>query len=210
MAMNPQGPPRAFVQRLRHHNRHVLFGSLLALLAALGSWAVLYFLARFATLGVLSAAYGEEARLPDGFHSVMGMVVLGLLAVGAIYRVRGRFRRASDRPIFGWHVLPELILLPATLTFSVWDNLTAYQPLSLTLIQNSWDLLVELAKRGKVRQTEIGQLGLTHERAEAVCLLLQFTGLVDLHGGKEEWFYLVRSTEKDFLAQLIPNLRATR
>lgn len=194
--------PRAFFRRLNSHNRHALLGALLSLIAAAGVWGGLYWGGKVLILLALTSVYGDVAQLPVAYFWVFSGMVALLLTLAAIDRVVNPFPRPDDRPIIGWHLLKQLLLLPALLTFSIYDNLNAYRWLSPTMVHQAWELLLALQASGKVSYHELGQFGVEAAEAEALLLLLQFAGYVDLHHGRDEWFYLIRSSETEALKLL--------
>jgi len=165
-------------------------------------WSGLFWAGKVLILLGLTSVLGEAARLPLAYFWIFSGAVAVLLTLAAIDRTLNPFPRPDDRPIIGWHVLKQLLLLPALLTFSIYDNLNAYRRLSPTLVHQAWELLLAIQKSGKVAYHELGQFGVESSRAEALLLLLQFAGYVDLHHGRDEWFYLIRSSEAESLKQL--------
>lgn len=196
------GVPRAFFKRLTSHNRHVLLGAVLSLVGAIAAWGAIYWGARMLILFLLTAAYGEAAQLPEHFYYIfMGVIVL-LLTLAAVDRAFNPFPTPTDRPIFGLHLIKEIALMPALLTFAIYDNLNAYQRISPRLVADAWRLFKEIDSRGKVSYFEVNLLEEAGPKTQALLLLLQFAGLLDLHRGEEEWFYLIPSSEQEFCAQL--------
>jgi hypothetical protein len=199
----PAQPPRAFRQRLRKHNSAVLVGTFVALLGAAIAWLGLYYAVLFFTLGIDTIIRGEAAELPPNFLSILLTISGVLLLLYALRRSMPGYRRLRDRPILGWHLVLDLLLLPATLTFATVENLTAFRRLPDGLCRDSWHLLVQVFLAGKMTVAQLGGLGLNKRRTEAICFLLQINGLLDLHAGADDWFYLVPSPEHDFIRRLM-------
>ena len=122
--------------------------------------------------------------------------------LAAVDRAFNPFPAATDRPILGLHLIQEIALLPALLTFAIYDNLNAYQRISPRLVAEAWALFQAIESRGKVSYFEVNLLEEEGPKTQALLLLLQFDGLLDLHRGEEEWFYLIPSSEKEFCDQL--------
>ncbi|HEY5792495.1 MAG TPA: hypothetical protein VIS74_04305 [Chthoniobacterales bacterium] len=194
--------PRAFVRRLNSHNRHALLGALLSFVASAGVWTGLFWGGQVLIVLALSSIQGPAARLPVAYFWIFCGGVAVLLTLAAIDRTLNPFPRPDDRPIIGWHILKQLALLPALLTFAIYDNLNAYRRLSPEVAGQAWALLTGIYRARKLPYHELGRLGLEASQAEGLLLLLQFAGYVDLHHGREEWFYLVRSSEEESLKLL--------
>ncbi|MFV0415138.1 MAG: hypothetical protein ACK5NG_02095 [Chthoniobacterales bacterium] len=198
--------PDAFVRRLHAHNFRVIFFALFYLLATIFIWFAIYFAIKFLFIAFYSVTDGVEAALPSWFRWVFPAVAFSITIFSIIVRMIYRYPRLRDRPILGLHVLWELFLLPATLTFGISDSLHAWQPLSKPLIRQAWQILNEIYRNGKIYQSMISGMGGSPASIQAACLLLQFAGLISLHHGEEDWFYLIPVSEKDFLQSLLPDI----
>jgi hypothetical protein len=193
MSINSMVPNR-LRRKLSRHNRHVLLGTVVALVASVLLWAGLYFLGKWLTLFGLTVAFGEAAFLPDSYPRWFAAYALATCFIGLPWRSWKRHRpRLRDRPIFGPHLLPEFFLLPADLTFSISANLTAYRRLSPELLFASQKILQTLVRSSRLNASKIAQLGLAPKLADEALLTLQYAGLVDLHRGETDWFYTIRS-----------------
>lgn len=181
-------------RKLTRHNRHVLLGTAVALLATILVWAGLYFVGKWFILLGLTAAVGDAAFLPDSYPRWFFVYALTTCVGGLIWHSWKRHRpRLRDRPIFGPHLIPDFLFLPADLTFSISANLTAYRRLSPEILLTSHLLLQKLVRSSRLNASEIAQLGLTPELSDEALLTLQYAGLVDLHRGETDWFYTIRS-----------------
>jgi hypothetical protein len=189
--------PRELRSLLRMHNLAVLLASLLSLCAAVGTWVLLYYLGMGAVLAGRTFVQGEDAGIPStyGFW-FSGVLILTLLGSFGwrLFHPPGKLR---DRSIIGWHVIPEVLLLPASLILAFTDNLSAYRRIRTDRLRASWELLKEMLTRGKLITRKVPQLGIDEELVQESLLDLQYAGLIDLHEGREEWFYRIRGTEED-------------
>lgn len=189
-------PPPPFVRRLRAHNQLVLWGVLLSLCASVLAWWFLYHLGQGAVLAFLTFVHGLEVSLPGSYPTWFAGFVVILMLGGFFWRWTHPPGRARDRSIIGWHLLPETILLPALLTLGISDHLAARRKITARRAVVAWDVLIEVLRRGKLREQEIGQLPHAGKLVREAIVTLQYCGLLDLHGSREGWFYRVRSTEE--------------
>jgi hypothetical protein len=196
-------PPAQLRRLLQIHNLHVLLVSLLALCAAVGVWVLMYYLGLGAVLAGRTFVLGEEAKAPSNYDLWYGGAVVLTLCAAFTWRFFHPPGRLHDRPIIGWHLIPELVLLPASLILGVSDNLAAYRRVGSQRLRTGWLLLQELTARGKLARPHLPRLGLDEHLLEESLLDLQYAGLIDLHEGKEEWFYRVRGTEEETVASWI-------
>jgi len=190
-------PPRELRAMLRMHNLAVLVAALLSLCAAVGVWLLLYYLGLGAVLAGRTFVQGDVAVVPASYGLwYSGALILTLLGAFGwrFFHPPGKLR---DRSIIGWHVLPEILLLPASLILAVTDNLSAYRKIRAERLRTAWELLREMLDRGKLVRRKLPQLGINEELLEECLLDLQFAGLIDLHEGREEWFYKILGTEEE-------------
>lgn len=195
-------PPPGFQRRLRSHNLHVLLGAFLAFLAATGLWLLLFHAGQFAILGYLTIAR-EDHTAPAWYSIGFAAVMTFILSVVLLDRAFRPFRRLKDRPIIGWHLLGEIFLLPANLALAISDNIRAYRKVGKCESAFAWAVLCELFQNERLRDNQLLSLGLPERETRRALLTLQLCGLVDLHQGKEHWFYKIRSTELETVRQWI-------
>ncbi|MCS7009276.1 MAG: hypothetical protein NZL93_04990, partial [Chthoniobacterales bacterium] len=110
------------LRRWRNYNQVAFFGGLLALAGAASLWSLMYFGGQFATLGILSAIYGHESELPREypfwFAGVCVFLVLLHFVLGEVFPPPSSY----DRPILGWHLLPQVLTLPVGLTMAIYQQ----------------------------------------------------------------------------------------
>jgi len=198
-----RSPTNSYLRRrLASHNRHVYLGTFIALLAATLLWVILYYAGHWLVLFGLTAAVGEAAQLPRNYDRWFAGYVLVICLSGWGWRLWRRGRPLTDRPIFGWHLLPEIFFLPAELTFSISGNLAAHRRITPDLVEACSLLLEEIQRRQRLDSSKVGQLAVSAALADEALLALQYAGLIDLHRGSEDWFYTVRSSVAPVLKKL--------
>jgi len=194
--------PPEFRAQLRSHNRHAMLAAVLSAIAAIVLWNVAYFVFVLVLLGLTTAAKGDWGpEMPMWIPATAFGLALALLVWGIVDHIRRRFKPTSDRPIIGWHLFGEFLLLPVRLLFSTWGNFGAVRRLNPAEQSAAWQLLTTIHQVGKAR---IGSLALFEPdvaRLHKLLGTLQLLGYIDLHRGEEDWFYTVRSTRE-------PELRA--
>lgn len=188
---------------IRAHNRQCWLGAATALFFSWLTWLAVYAIFVGAVLLVETVRTGESAGFPRWLNPAFGVVALAILIGAAITRWRARYRPPSDRPIIGWHLIPEVLLLPAQLTYSIADHLAARITLSRWDRSEAARLLTILLQMGRA------PLGLlTADFSDAPKLLrllqaLQFLGWIDLHQIDGEFFYRVCGSQETLLRQLL-------
>lgn len=142
-------------------------------------------------------------RPPAWYWPVGAAAVAGLLLGGVVSRWRNRFRAPRDRAIIGWHLLPEVLLLPPQMTFAVWDQIDARITLNRADLRDAWGLLQTIFawKRAGAGRL-LGEFP-DGRRLSRLLTCLQLAGWIDLHRGEEEWFYRVLSDQEPLLHALL-------
>ena len=196
--------PPEFRQRIAEHNRSCLFGALLSFLGALLAWFLLgslYFGAvqLFDVIRTGETSYRSPPFwfLPGG----LGLFLLILLWAGWD-RWRKRYRPPSDRMIIGWHLLPEVLLLPARTTFGIFDYLMAQVWLSRQEMEEAWRLLLEIHAMQRAETTRLAQEFPDTRELQKLLISLQLTDWIDLHRGEDDWFYKITSNNESLLRAL--------
>jgi hypothetical protein len=183
--------------QVRAHNIHAFVLGILSLVAAVLAWNLAWFFFVLILLGLVTSARGEPfVEMPSWISLAALGLALVLLVWGTIDHARKRFAGATDRPIIGWHLFGEFLLLPVRLTFAIWGNFAAIRRLDAAQLARMAELLETIHRAGKAR---LGALALVEPDPSTLHRLLetlQFTGLIDLHRGEGEWFYTVRSTRE--------------
>lgn len=197
--------PSEFSLRIADHNRSCWIAAFLSLLGAWVSWMLLWALYTGAVLLFETVRQGEPSLFnPPKWYWPGGAGLVAFLVIwGAISRFRKRFRPPTDRAIIGWHLLPEVLLLPANMTFSIWDNIEARIVLSRRERKAAWELLKTVFA---MKRADTAWLGNEFGDAKSLSKLLtslQLAGWIDLHRGEESWFYRVMSDQEPQLKELI-------
>lgn len=143
-------------------------------------------------------------RPPWWYYPLGLFLILGILVCAGLDRWRRRFRPTPDRPIIGWHLISEVLFMPARLTFAIGDHLGARIRLSSSERREGWHLLQAISQMGRAN---ISQLGGELSRPQLLTKLLpalQLTEWIDFHQGEGEWYYRICSQQEDVLRELMP------
>lgn len=181
--------------QVRAHNIHALVLGILSLLAAVLAWNLAYFFFVLILLGLVTSARGEPfIEMPWWIPLTAFGLALVLLVWGTLDHFRKRYAGVSDRPIIGWHLFGEFLLLPVRLTFAIWGNLAAIRRLDDSQLARMAELLDAIHHSGKTRLSALTLVEPDAAQLHRLLGVLQFTRLIDLHRGEDDWFYTVRST----------------
>ena len=202
--MNPQ-----FQRRISSHNRHAVIAALLSLAGAWLGWTIAYGLFVLVVLGGLTVGHGQEVLLGERLMSLPAWIppsamaaALVLLVWAAVDERLHRFHPASDRAIVGWHLLGDVLLLPARLTFGVGHQLAAVIRLDHSERVEALDLLHHIYTEKRCPLHSLGAWFPNPGRLRKLLLALQMAGWTDLLRTEEGWIYIVRSTEADEVAAM--------
>lgn len=202
--MNP-----GFRQRITSHNRHAVVAALLSLLGAWVGWTVAYALFVGILLGFLTVAHGQEVLTGERLLSLPAWVqpsalaaALVLLVWAAVDERKRRFHPVSDRPVVGWHLLGDVLLLPARLTFGIGHQLAAIIRLSPTEQSEAEILLRHIFEQKRCFRHSLGALFPDHARLSKLLFALQMAGWIDLLRTEDGWLYIVKSNEAEDVAAL--------
>lgn len=201
--------PREFRKRIASHNRHAIAAAALCLLGSWLTWTIAYALVVGVTLGFLTAIHGEEVAdgtrllsLPVWVHPAAIAVAAVLLIWGAIDQHRHRFRTADDRPIIGIHILGDVLLAPARLTFGIWEHLGAVIRLSQPEMREALALLQHVYREKKCSVSSLGAHFVDTDKLPHLLEALQLAGWIDLLRSGDDWCYIIPSTELEAVAAL--------
>lgn len=195
--------PPIFSRRFTTHNRHCWGAALASFFAAWLAWTVygVVFTGAVLVFEVVRTGDVDLFRPPWWYYPTSLVLILGLLIWAGVDRWRHRFRSRPDRPIIGWHLLPEVLLLPARLTFAIGDHLGARIKLSAADRREAWRLLRLIWQTGR---TDVGKMSgeLSDPRLLNKLLpALQMTDWIDLHSDHGAWFYRVRTDQEEVLRE---------
>jgi len=189
-------------RQIRIHNRHCWLAAAAALFFSWLAWAGFYVVFAGVVLLLETIRQGESAAFPQWLNPTAVLLAILLLSwAGAEERGR-KFRPTTDRPVIGWHLLPDLLLLPARLTFSIGSHLSARIRLDSHGQETAWRILELAADFGKLPPHLLGAQFTSADDWERALEALQLLGWVDLHGDKEGWFYRIPSTREGELAAM--------
>ncbi len=198
-----------FQHRISSHNRNAVIASLMSLLGAWVGWTLAYGLVVGLALGGLTVVNGQEVirgerllSLPIWIHPTALATALVLLIWAAVDERHKRYHPVSDRPVVGWHILGDVLLLPARLTFGVGHQLAAVIRLSASEKIEAYTLLHHIFTEKRCLSHSLGAWFPDARRLRKLLLALQLAGWIDLLRTEDGWIYIVRSNEHDEVATM--------
>jgi hypothetical protein len=199
--------PPEFTDRFAEHNRSCWAAAFLSVLGTGLAWLFFFALFTGAVLVFETVRTGStDLMRPPPWYWIVGASLAGaLLLLGAVDRWRKRYQLPPDRPIIGWHLFPEFLLLPPKMTFAIWDHLAARVNLSSHDKADAWSLLQTIYLNRRIELWQLAQEIPDERRRNRLLIALQLTGWIDLHRGEETWFYRVLSDEEPLLRTLTRN-----
>ncbi len=195
--------PAAFCAELRSHNLHALGGAILSLLAAALAWNLAYFFFVLILLGLETSVRGDFGGEIPRWILISALALAGVLFIwGLVDAGQRRFAPPSDRAIIGWHLISDFLLLPVRLTFAIGGNLRAVRLLTSSEIGRAWELVLTIHQQGKARLSTLSLIEADPARLQRLLATLQLLGYIDLHKGKQDWFYSICSPREPALRAL--------
>jgi len=198
-----------FLRRIASHNRHALAAAGMSLAGALLLWSLAYALLAGVALGVLTVAQGqavvmgeEVMSLPSWLQPSALGVALATLVWAAVDEHRTRYHPCGDRPLIGWHLLGDVVLLPARLTFGIGHQLAAIIRLSHEEKLAAFDLLRHLHEQRRCPATSLGAIFPDARQLRRLLVALQLVGWIDLLRTEDGWIYIERSIVADELREM--------
>ena len=198
-----------FRQRISSHNRHAVIAALLSLVGAWIGWSIAYGLFVGVILGALTVANGQEVllgerlmSLPEWIHPAAMSAALVLLVWASVDERLNRFHPTSGRAVIGWHILGDVLLLPARLTFGVGHQLATVIRLNHPGQIEALDLLHHIFTEKRCPLHSLGAWFPEAGRLRKLLLALQMAGWIDLLRTEDGWIYIVRSAEADDVAAI--------
>ncbi|GAB4164905.1 MAG: hypothetical protein Fur0032_01310 [Terrimicrobiaceae bacterium] len=189
-------------KEIRQHNRQCSFAALSSLFLAWLAWVVAYGLAGSIGLLVETLRTGPDATYPVWLNPWLAGAAAFLLLWGAWDTRRRRFHPPPDRPVIGWHMLPDVLLLPPRLTFAVGQHLGARIRLSHHELEAAAAIILAVATAGRLPAHSMNvDFPDTATTAKALPAL-QILRWIDLHKGEEGWFYRLVSDREPELSTL--------
>jgi hypothetical protein len=195
--------PEAFCARIEEHNRSCWIAAALSLWCAGLAWAVASGLYATGVLLFVAIRSVDTFELPQWFYPAAICGIIGLFFCAAVDRRLGRFKPFPDRSIIGWHLIADVLLLPARASLMVWDYLDARILLSLAEREEAWQLMRRISKMKRADSSLLASDFPDPARLAKMLMALQFAGLIDLHRGEEDWYYRVRSDQERAVGSLV-------
>ena len=197
---------RVLRQRLASHNRHAWLLAALSLLGAWVSWTVAYGLAAAISLGVLTVIHGQEVvagerlmSFPPWLQPAFLALALAALVWAAVDERKTRYQPVSDRPLIGWHLLADFLLLPARLTFGVGHQLAGTIRLRPREQEEALEVLRHILEERRCPATSLGAYFPDLRALRRELAALQALGWIDLLRTEEGWIYIGRSSAAEEL-----------
>ncbi len=197
--------PAAFQRSITEHNKYCWFSAFSSWLGAFVAWLV------FTGIYVALALVFENVRTGDASLTeapfwlvpLGGGVALVMLVWASVERWRTRYQPTSDRSIIGWHLFGDFLLLPARLTFAIWDHIGLRIKLNAGEREDAWFLLQVISRNKRVAMSALGQEFSDTSKLPKLLMALQLTGWIDLQRGDEDWFYYVPSDRQERLDEAL-------
>ena len=197
--------PPLFRQRFRQHNHQCWLSALGLLLAAWLGWVFFYGI--FAALALLfeTIRFGENAEWPRWLNPAAAITALVMLILAAIRQRLTRFQSPRDRPVIGWHLFSQVLLLPAVWTLAIAQHLDARLKLSEFELYEAFRLLGLVWESDKPTLSSLGYHFSDQKLLTKLLSALQMIGWIDLHRSDEDWYYRpVGTREEELRSFFIP------
>ena len=191
--------PAAFELSIKEHNKYCWISAFSSWLGAFVAWLVFTGIYVAVSLVFENVRTGDASltEAPHWMVPVGGGVAFVMLVVASIDRWRRRYEPVSARSIIGWHLVPDVLLLPARLTFAIWDHIGLRVSLNEGEKADAWFLLQAISRRKRVPTSQIGQEYSDTTTLPKLLMALRLTGWIDMQKGEKEWFYYVPSERLD-------------
>lgn len=202
-ARQPETVPSALNAQIAEHNRSCWMAASLSLWCAALAWALAGAIYWGLVVLVEALCGGKPTELPSWFLPVGLCGVVASLAAALINRRRQRFNSVSDRSIIGWHLIAEILLLPARATLLVWDHVDARIVLSEVEREEAWALMRTILGLKRADRSLLARDFPDPGRLSKMLMALQFAGWIDLHRGEQDFYYRVRSDREIDIRSLV-------
>jgi hypothetical protein len=197
--------PQAFRRRFAAHNRSCWMAAAASLGGAWLAWLFVFALYTGSVLLFETIRTGNvDLARPPGWYLPAAFALAALMLVAtAVHRWVRRFRPPPDRPIIGWHLVPQVLTLPAAMTFAVWDHLGARVVFRRGEWREAWEVLKVIFTTKRTPVSRLGQLVAANAPLPKLLESLQLAGLIDLHQTDDDWFYRVPTDEEPAVAEML-------
>ncbi len=202
---------RGIRQRMASHNRHAWILAACSLFGAWIAWTVAYALVVGVSMGFLTVIHGQEVvagerlmSIPSWLQTAFLLLALAGLVWAAVDERRTRYQPVSDRPLIGWHLLADILLLPARLTFGVGHQLAGTIRLSDREQAGALELLGHIRAEKRCPATSLGAYFPDQRALRRELAALQALGWIDLLRTEDGWIYIERSSAADELREIFP------
>lgn len=191
--------PAVFEHSIKEHNKYCWISAFSSWLGAFVAWLVFtgVYVALSLVFENLRTGDASLTEAPRWLLPLGGGVAFVMLVVASVLRWRQRYQPVSDRAIIGWHLFADVLLLPARLTFAIWDHIGLRVNLTDGEKQDAWFLLQAISRKKRVPTLEIGQEYADRNQLPKLLMALQLTGWIDTQKGEKDWFYYVPSDRQE-------------
>jgi len=200
---------RILQKQVRSHNEQCVVVSLLSLVLAAVLWGGVYVLYMGTVFFFAAGRYGFEVH-PPWFYSAFFYIIGGLFVAAVIGNVMRRFSRPQERPLLGWHLLFDVLLLPPRITFAIFDNLDARVHLTREQVRLAAVLAEVVARNHRVLLHELSMDFPAGKNRSHALLALQIFGWVDRIQSGNDWLYYATSLRGDELRALFGMRKETK
>jgi hypothetical protein len=185
--LTPASTARTLRAHLARHNLQVLFLAFGTLLLAAALWVLLYGLAIWLTLLVVSAEGVTETGLPRTF--LRWFIAFALVSVAGAW-LGGRFMRreiARDAKLPA-EVASEFLLAIPRVTLSTFSVISAWRRLSAAELEQAASFIHRLAEERRLPLPSVPQEIPDARARERILLTLQIMQIIDLQKRDRDWF----------------------
>ena len=196
--------PAEFRVRIKQHNRHCWLAACMSLAGACLFWTLYLSPVTALALTFETVRTGDTNILNPPSWLLPGLLgfVMVLFVWTAIDRWRRRYQPVPERPIIGWHLVPDVLLMPARMTFAIWDHIRARIVLSRHEREEAWRLLQNIAGSDRASAATLAFDFPDAAILTKLLMALQLSGWIDLHPGDDGWFYRVSGDQQETVKRL--------
>lgn len=196
--------PDGFRARIVEHNRQAALAAAMSLISAALAWLLAYGIYGMVVMLARTAAAGVDATYPWWFNPLAVALAMVSLVWASLDGAMRRYKAPPDRPVIGFHNVADVVLLPARLTFAVWEHWGARMKFRPQEIETGWWLLQEIVEQQKLPTRKLPAFVPDDALRERLLVMLQYTGWIDLHRSDEDWYYRLRSDQEADFREMTP------
>lgn len=193
---------QALKKEIHQHNLQCWLAALSCLFLAWLAWLALTALLYGFALLIKTVKDGPDSPHPAWLPYLILALIAFLLIWASWDAFANRFRPVPERPIIGWHLLADILLLPPRLTFGIWQNLSATIHLQRPALEVAANFILQLSETGRLPLHSTA-VEIPHPKSiEKIIDALKILRWVDLHKNQDGWFYSLVSDRQKILSKL--------